>query len=75
MNESRQEVFNSGSGAVNPEKVINVEVSNIPANTDGLQVHRVDAVDTVQEGYGRVRSSGGSIRVSPYQKMNSDCQT
>ena len=50
MNESCQEVFNSGRGAFNPEKVINVEVSNIPANTEGLQVHRVDAVDTVQEG-------------------------
>ena len=52
-----------------------MDVSNIPANTDGLQVLGVDAVDTVQEGYGRVRSSGGRIRVSLYQKMKSDSLT
>ena len=75
MNETRQEVLNSRSGAVNPEEVINLELCNIPANADGLQVHSVAAVDTVQEGYGRVTRSGRSLRGSPYQKKKSDRQT
>ena len=74
-NETRQEALNFESGAVNPEEVINLEPSNIPANADGLQERRVAGVDRVQEGYGSVARSGGRFRGAPYQNNKSDSQT
>ena len=65
MSGNDQEALNPGSLAVNPEEVINLDLSNAPANTVGLELHKVAAVDKVQDGYGRVRRSGRSVRDSP----------
>ena len=75
MSGNDQEALNPGSLAVNPEEVINLDLSNAPANTVGLELHKVAAVDKVQDGYGRVRRSGRSVRDSPYQEKKSGSRT
>lgn len=57
MKKNDEGVFNRESEAVNPEVINNQEVSDNPENSGGLQLHRVGAIDIVQEGYGKLKRS------------------
>ena len=57
MKENDEGVLNRESEAVNPEVINNQELSDNPENSVGLQLHRVSAIDIVQQGYGKLKRS------------------
>ena len=57
MKQNDEGVLNRESEAVNPEVINNQELSDNPGNSGGLQLHRVGAIDIVQQGYGKLKRS------------------
>ena len=57
MKENDEGVLNRESEAVNPEVINNQELSDNPGDSVGLQLHRVGAIDIVQQGYGKLKRS------------------
>ena len=51
MKQNDEGVLNRESEAVNPEVINNQELSDNPGNSGRLQLHRVGAIDIVQQGF------------------------